>query len=409
MFDALALKAPLASPTFTSTPAAPTATPGTSTTQLATTEFVQVAVRSSPGKEASEYATTAALPTVTYNNGTAGVGATLTGVGLGAISLDGNTPIVGNRLLVKNQVSTFQNGIYTVTIVGTAGTVFVLTRALDFNQQTDVLTGAETYVVGGTTLAGTTWDVNSADSPVIGTDAITFVQSAGPGSVVQGNGITITGTSIAINTGVTADLSSTQTMTGKTIDGVTPTVMGYVDPTSSIQTQLNAKGVGTWTDSSTSTGSNKTFVAPALGTPASGVGTNLTGIPAAAILAGSFGTGSYTIDSTLTVKQIVNTQNNITASGNAATVPITSRLTEVTNNSAATLTITITTTSAVDGQMVMVKVLPSSAAAQTITWVNTEDSTVTAPVLTGASTTLPLTVGFMFNSATSKWRTLASA
>jgi hypothetical protein len=132
-------------------------------------------------------------------------------------------------------------------------------------------------------------------------------------------------------------------------------------------------------------------------------------VPAAAILAGSFGTGSYVIDTQLTVKQIVNTQNNITASGNAATVPITYRLNEVTNNSAATLTITITTTSAVDGQMVIVKVLDFSAVAQTLAWVNTEDSTVTAPVLTNGSTTLPLTVGFQFNSGTTKWRTIAKA
>src|ERR1035437_3304574 len=241
VYDQFALKAPLSSPPLTGTPTAPTAGAGTSTTQLATTEFVQVAVRSTPGKEASKYATIAALPAVVYANGSAGVGATLTGVALGALGIDSQSPSVGQRVLVKNQVSTFQNGIYTVTATGSGIAVFVMTRALDFNQQTDVLTGAATYVVGGTTLAGTTWDVNSADSPVIGTDAITFVQRAGPSSVVAGNGITITGTSIAINTAVTADLTSTQTMTGKTIDGVTPTVMGYVDPTSSIQTQLNAK------------------------------------------------------------------------------------------------------------------------------------------------------------------------
>lgn len=235
--------APLISPVLTGTPVSPTADAGTSTTQIATTEFVQIAVRSTPGKEASEYATIAALPAIVYANGSSGVGATLTGVAVGALGVDSQSPAVGNRILVKNQVSTFQNGIYTVTATGSGIAVFVLTRALDFNQQTDVLTGAATYVVGGTTLAGTTWDVNSADSPVMGTDAITFVQSAGPGSVVQGNGITITGTSIAINTAVTADLTSTQTMTGKTIDGVTPTVMGYVDPTSSIQTQLNSKQV----------------------------------------------------------------------------------------------------------------------------------------------------------------------
>ncbi len=106
---------------------------------------------------------------------------------------------------------------------------------------------------------------------------------------------------------------------------------------------------------------------------------------------------------------VIYTNNAITASGNAATVPVTARLNTVTNNSAATLTITMTTTSAVDGQMTIVRILDSSAAAQTITWVNTENSTISAPTTSNGSTTLPLTVGFMYNSATSKWRCLASS
>lgn len=106
---------------------------------------------------------------------------------------------------------------------------------------------------------------------------------------------------------------------------------------------------------------------------------------------------------------IISTSNAITASGNAATVPITHRISTVTNNSAATLTITMTTTSAVDGQLVMVRILDASGVAQTITWVNTEDSTVTAPTTSNGSTTLPLTVGFQYNSGTSKWRCIAKA
>ena len=116
---------------------------------------------------------------------------------------------------MKNQASTFQNGIYTVTIVGTVSTVFVLTRALDFNQSIDINTGATTYVTSGTTLSATTWDVNSADAPVIGTDAITFIQSAGPGSIIAGTGISISGVTVSINTAVTADLSTSQTLTNK--------------------------------------------------------------------------------------------------------------------------------------------------------------------------------------------------
>lgn len=118
------------------------------------------------------------------------------------------------------------------------------------------------------------------------------------------------------------------------------------------------------------------------------------------------------IAATVTVKTLTDLEaanNAITASGNAATVPVTSKLSTVTNNSAATLTITITTTAATDGQALVVRVLDSSAAAQTIAWVNTENSAVTAPVLSNGSTTLFLTVGFVYNNATSKWRCVANA
>jgi hypothetical protein len=110
-----------------------------------------------------------------------------------------------------------------------------------------------------------------------------------------------------------------------------------------------------------------------------------------------------------TSASVIFTNNAITASGNAATVPVTSRLSTVTNNSAATLTITITTASATDGQLLIVRVLDFSAVAQTITWVNTENSNTTAPTTSNGSTTLFLTVGFIYNGATSKWRCIAAS
>ncbi len=110
-----------------------------------------------------------------------------------------------------------------------------------------------------------------------------------------------------------------------------------------------------------------------------------------------------------TFSQVDLTANAITATSNAATVPITSGRNIVTNNSAATLTITLTTTSAVNMQTCMVQILDASGVAQTISWVNTENSTVSVPATSNGSTTLPLTVGFVYNSATSKWRCVASA
>lgn len=110
---------------------------------------------------------------------------------------------------------------------------------------------------------------------------------------------------------------------------------------------------------------------------------------------------------TQTLSRVNDTNNAITATGNAATVPITHKLNSVTNNSAATLTITMATASAVDGQLTRVRIYDFSAAAQTLTWVNTENSTVSVPATSNGSTTLFLTVGFIYNSATSKHRCIA--
>lgn len=117
---------------------------------------------------------------------------------------------------------------------------------------------------------------------------------------------------------------------------------------------------------------------------------------------------AQTFTGTQTFSQVNLTANAITASTNAATVPITSGRNIVTNNSAATLTVTLTT-GAINMQTCVVQILDFSAVAQTITWVNTENSTITAPVTSNGSTTLPLTIGFIYNSATSKWRCVASA
>lgn len=120
-------------------------------------------------------ASTTAL-TVTYLNGVAGVGATLTNAGAqAAIQLDGISPTVGQRVLIKNQASTFQNGIYTVTTVGTGATNWVLTRATDYDQAAEIQPGDLVIIDSGTTQALSSW-LQTATVVTIGTDAITFSQ-----------------------------------------------------------------------------------------------------------------------------------------------------------------------------------------------------------------------------------------
>ena len=110
----------------------------------------------------------------------------------------------------------------------------------------------------------------------------------------------------------------------------------------------------------------------------------------------------------VTVPQIITTPATITVTANAGTVTRANRINKFTNSSAATMTITMSTTAALDGDMVQVRIYDFSAAAQTITWVNTENSSVTVPATSNGSTALPLTVGFQYNSATSKWRCIGS-
>ena len=110
----------------------------------------------------------------------------------------------------------------------------------------------------------------------------------------------------------------------------------------------------------------------------------------------------------ITTPQVITTPATITVAANAGTVTRANRINKFTNSSAATMTITMSTTAALDGDLVQVRIYDFSAATQTITWVNTENSSVTAPTTSNGSTTLPLTVGFQYNSATSKWRCIGS-
>jgi hypothetical protein len=120
-------------------------------------------------------ASTAAL-TVTYSNGTAGVGATLTNAGVqAAFSADGVSPTVGQRVLIKNQAATLQNGIYTVTTVGSGASNWVLTRATDFDTPAKIVPGDLVPISGGTLQAGTSW-MQTATVTAVGTNPIVFIQ-----------------------------------------------------------------------------------------------------------------------------------------------------------------------------------------------------------------------------------------
>ncbi len=92
-----------------------------------------------------------------------------------------------------------------------------------------------------------------------------------------------------------------------------------------------------------------------------------------------------------------------TVTSNAGTVPVTIGNAKLTNSSAATITVTMAVTNAVDGQITDVRIYDATGASQTLTWVNTETGKTTPSATTFGSTTIPTHNRFMFNSATSKW------
>jgi len=135
---------------------------------------------------------------VTYDNGTAGVGATLTTTG-SYTTIDGVTLSNGMRILVKNEAAPANNGIY----VRTSATV--LTRADDFNTAAEIAGGDFTFVTAGTLYNSTGW-VQADEVTTVGTDPIVWVQFSGAGTYRAGTGLTLTGDTFSItNTAVTAD------------------------------------------------------------------------------------------------------------------------------------------------------------------------------------------------------------
>lgn len=136
-------------------------------------------------KSAANYATNAVLSgTPIYNNGSSGVGATLTEVGTGALSVDGSSPSAGNRVLVKDQVDQTTNGVYTVTATGSGIASYILTRATDFNSSVDIYAGVTVPVLSGTANAGTAWVQTTTGTITLGSSNIVFAEGSAAGGGV---------------------------------------------------------------------------------------------------------------------------------------------------------------------------------------------------------------------------------
>jgi hypothetical protein len=178
-------------------------------TDYATTEYVDNVATGIIAKPAVRAATTTNL-SATYSNGVAGVGATLTAdTNRAFTTLDGvtgwsvTTPPMG--VLVKNQTNKAHNGRYNLTSLGSESTPWVLTKC-GLCDEADEIPGAYVFVQNGTANKGTGWIqvVADPDTFVVGTDNIDVFQFSGAGTYTAGNGLTLTGTSFAIDEAIVA-------------------------------------------------------------------------------------------------------------------------------------------------------------------------------------------------------------
>lgn len=111
--------------------------------------------------------------------------ATTANIGLfGAQTIDGVSVVAGDRILVKDQSTASENGIYVVSNSNWA-------RATDFNEDGEVVQGSLVYVTNGTINGNISYNVTTANPISVGSTSISFgffgtgFQQNGTGSIVR--------------------------------------------------------------------------------------------------------------------------------------------------------------------------------------------------------------------------------
>lgn len=200
----------------------------------------------------------------TYLNGIGGIGATFTTTATGTFTVDGYTPALGDRILIKDQTSGFQNGVYNITTLGSLGVSTVFTRALDYDQPSDINGSGAIPIINGTVNNGTSY-LQTATVTTIGTDPLIFILwTKNPSSYVTaitGDLVLTTYTGLVNNT-------ANQNITGfafanATVRSFEAQVSLTITATSNLYAVYNVQGVqraSDWVVSFTGTGDAVTGV-----------------------------------------------------------------------------------------------------------------------------------------------------
>jgi len=167
----------------------------TASTDATTKAYVDSVKQALDIKDSVKLASTANI-SATYNNGAG----TLTYDATGVQAIDGVNLAANDRVLIKDQSSQTQNGIYKVTTAPAVGVAGVLTRAEDADSASEVTGGLFTFVEAGSSNADNAYVLTSiTGTATLGTDNIVFTQFSGAGQIDAGNALTKTGNTIAVD------------------------------------------------------------------------------------------------------------------------------------------------------------------------------------------------------------------
>lgn len=213
--------------------------------ETATKQYVDNLISGLSWKNQVVAATTTNL-NVIYNNGISGVNATLTNSGMQTVfSIDGYSPNVGDRVLIKNQTMQLQNGIYVVTDVGSISTDWILTRSTDMDMTSD-FNNATVLITNGLTQSNSAWTQNQSN-PIVGVSGIVFVLFNSSG-YTAGTGLLLTGNVFSLKAPVTTILGGTGTIVSPTSGQV---LVGTSSGTYNPYTLSSGTGISTTTGSGT--------------------------------------------------------------------------------------------------------------------------------------------------------------
>ena len=283
-------------------------------------------------KASVSVATYAALPAYTYNNGTSGVGATITANAFGALVIDGQTiSTIGTRVLVKNETAgnAPYNGIYTLTTAGGGAAYFVLTRSLDMNVAIE-FDGAFTFVSIGTENADTGW-VQTGEIVTVGTTPVVWTQFSGAGQYTAGTGLTLTGSQFSItNTTVTAGTYGNS----DSVSQIQINAQGQITSASNVIIQANAANLSGTTLNSNIVNSSLTSVGTLANLDVTG---NIT-------TANSIFANAGTIQSNLFVANFANISSNTITNNLTVNVNITGNTANFSGNILANSWLTVSNT-----------------------------------------------------------------